>query len=115
MSCHAAEHHLEDIILPMQILSKKTLISPLLLVIKETGNVQPGPERLAGGGGAQRAATPFLLHVTLAGVMMEMEGHRSKPLEGGRTINKLRHIRGNDFSLSLAAAPRLHRLPLASE
>lgn len=114
MSCHAAEHHLEDIILPMQILSKKTLISPLLLVIKGTANVQPGPERLAGGGGAQRAATPFLLHVTLAGVMMEMEGHRRRS-PGGRTINKLRHIRGNDFSLSLAAAPRLHRLPLASE
>lgn len=84
MSCHAAEHHLEDIILPMQILSKKSLISPLLPITKETGNVQPDPERLAWGGrGAQRAATLFLLHITLAGVMMKMEGQRRllEPLE----------------------------------
>lgn len=42
-----------------------------------------GPERLAGLGAAQRSATPVLRHVTLAEVIMELEGHRSllKPLE----------------------------------
>lgn len=82
MSCHAAEHHLKDIILPMQIHFKENPHFPLLLIIKKIGNAQPGPKRPAGLGAAQRAATPVLLHVTLAEVMMEMEGHRRllKPL-----------------------------------